>query len=84
VIATASGACRGGDLLPVETTATMVRQIRSTVEVVIREVAGMEAEAVAEAVENSPYEVELPCDVNPPPGWPPVVGRSAEPEDFAR
>jgi hypothetical protein len=55
VIATASGACRGGDLLPVETTATMVRQIRSTVELVIREVAGMEAEAIAEAVQNNPY-----------------------------
>jgi hypothetical protein len=64
VIAAASGAGRGGDLLPVETTATMVRQIRSSVELVIREIAGMEAEAVAEAVAN-PYEtdVELPATV---------------------
>jgi hypothetical protein len=27
---------------------------------------------------------ELPCDFDPPPGWPPTLGRSAEPSDFAR
>jgi hypothetical protein len=82
VIAAASGACRGGDLLPVETTTTMVRQIRGAVELVIREVAGMEAASIAEAVENDPCEVELPADIDPLPGWPPVAGRSAEPSDF--
>jgi hypothetical protein len=66
-IAAASGSCRGGDLLPVETTTTMVRQIRSTMELVIREVAGMGAAVIAEAVDTLTQCPQTPCQASE---WP--------------
>jgi hypothetical protein len=72
VSAAPPGACKSGNLLAVETTATMVRSIRSAVEWVVAEVARMEAE--------NPGDCELPADVNPPNSSPPVLGRSAESE----
>jgi hypothetical protein len=47
---------------------------------------GLRADAIARTRaarrEWERQQAELPADINPPPGWPPVVGRSAEAEDF--